>query len=71
VLIKCQLCSLHRKKIYKLNIIKVVIVIKLSKVLVKNFYICYKNSVNIHLYIDIRNVLIAVLIQQFHPLLPF
>ena len=70
-LIKCQLFSLLKKRMYKHSTMKEHIVMRLFKGLDKNYYIFWKSLVIFLSYLDIRNVMVAVLIQQFHPLLPF
>lgn len=69
---KFQSCLSQRKKILNPNTMRILTVIKLLKAPAKNFFICYKNLVFFLLFfIDIKNVFIACLIQQFNPLLPF
>jgi hypothetical protein len=52
---------------------KIVIAIKQYKDRAKSSFICFKNLVffKFILFLDVKNVFIACLIQQFNPLLPF
>jgi hypothetical protein len=63
--------SLHKRKIFNLNIIKIAIVMRQYKVQARSSFTYFKNLVFIDLIIDVKNVFIACLIQQFNPLLPF
>lgn len=64
--------SSPKRKTSKLNTMKTVIVTKLFKVLEKSCYTFWKNLVfSFHYFLDVKNVFIGCLIQQFNPLLPF
>ena len=70
-LMKCRLFLSLKRKILRLNIMKDIIAMKQFKALDKNYFTSFKNLVVFFLISDIRNVLIAVLVEQFNPLLPF
>lgn len=68
---KLPLSLLLKRKMYRINILMDTIVMKQLKDQDRSSCIYYKNLVIILLILDVRNVFISILIQQFNPLFPF